>query len=136
MKQVKIINTFRPLYGDCDPMGVLYNGNYLKLFEYGRTELMRLSGLSYKEFENMGYLLPVARANIEFKKPIFYDESCEIETIVKSHDKYKMVFSYKITDKRGILAKGETVHTVINKEGKLIPIPEILRDILNGEKVK
>ncbi|MCD6578590.1 acyl-CoA thioesterase [bacterium] len=117
-------------------MGVLYNGNYLKLFEYGRTELMRLSGLSYKEFEKMGYLLPVARANIEFKKPVFYDEPCEIETIVKSHDKYKMIFSYNIKDDRGILAKGETVHTVINTDGKLIPIPEILTRILNGEKVR
>ena len=35
------VTHYRVLYGDTDAGGVVYNANYLRLFEIGRTELMR-----------------------------------------------------------------------------------------------
>ena len=32
---------YRVLYGDADPMGVVYYGHYLRLFERGRAEFIR-----------------------------------------------------------------------------------------------
>ncbi len=115
-------------------MGVLYNANYLRLFEMGRTELLRKSGLSYDEFEKMGFILPVARARIEFKKPVKYDEPVDIITSVKTHDRIKITFDYEIRNSEFLLAAGETVHTTLNRDGKLIEVPEFLVRILEGER--
>ncbi len=46
--------TYRVLYGDTDAGGVVYNANYLRYFERGRTELMREWVCSYREIEALG----------------------------------------------------------------------------------
>ena len=47
---IKEVN-YRVIYGDTDCGKVMYYGNYFRLFEIGRTELIRSVGLSYKEIE-------------------------------------------------------------------------------------
>ena len=32
---------YRVIFGDCDPMKIVYYGNYFRLFEIGRAELFR-----------------------------------------------------------------------------------------------
>ena len=49
--------TYRVIYGDTDAAGVMYNANYLRLFEIGRTEMMRAWAMSYL-FPTRGYLAP------------------------------------------------------------------------------
>ena len=128
--------TFRPRYAECDRMGVLHHGNYLQYFEMGRTELMRKFGISYNEFESMGYMLPVIKAKIKYKKPIPYDMKCELISTVKRVDRIKFTFSYEILSEGSALTKAETEHAVVDKEGKLVRIPEILKKILNGEQIR
>lgn len=38
---------YRVLYADTDMMGVVYYGNYGRLFEMGRTEMIREMGMPY-----------------------------------------------------------------------------------------
>ena len=47
---------YRVIYGDVDQMGVVYYGNYFRLFEQGRTELLRQRGLTYKRIEELGLI--------------------------------------------------------------------------------
>ena len=46
-------------YCEVDRMGYLHHGNYALYFEEGRTELIRKLGLTYREMEDKGILLPV-----------------------------------------------------------------------------
>ena len=56
---------YRVCYADTDQMGVVYYANYFMLFERARTELLRLNGLSYKEIEEQGFMLPeIGRAHV------------------------------------------------------------------------
>ena len=41
----------RVRYVECDPMGYLHHSAYLPYFEMGRTELLRLSGVNYRDME-------------------------------------------------------------------------------------
>ena len=41
----------RVRYAECDPMGVVHHTVYPVWFEMGRTELLRETGASYREFE-------------------------------------------------------------------------------------
>ena len=87
-------------------MGVLYNANYLRFFEQGRGEMMRKTGLTYDQFEKMGYIMPVARINVRFLRPILYDEEIILETTVKAYDRFKVTFEYKMLKEGKIKAKG------------------------------
>ena len=57
---------YRVIYGDTDQMGVVYYGNYASLYEIGRTEMIRSLGVSYKEIEGWGIMLPVKKMECEF----------------------------------------------------------------------
>jgi len=120
----------RVLYGDTDAAGVVYNANYLRYFEIGRTEMMREWVCSYKEIEKMGIVLPVTECFTRFKAPAHYDDLLTIETSVDTLRKVSCRFHYRITrqdtdiEKPKLLVKGYTIHASINQQGKLIQLPE------------
>ena len=66
--------TFRVRYVECDPMGFLHHSRFLPLFEMGRTELLRLHGVSYRELEARDVLFVVTRIAVNFKRPARYDD--------------------------------------------------------------
>lgn len=128
--------TVRVLYGDTDAGGVVYNANYLRYFEIGRTELMREQVCSYNEIEKLGFILPVTECWARYKAPAFYDDLLIVETTVAEVNKLKCRFSYRVvrqekdTKRLKLLVKGYTVHAAITKEGKLTRLPnEILEKI-------
>lgn len=128
--------TVRVLYGDTDAGGVVYNANYLRYFEIGRTELMREWICSYSDIEKLGFILPVTESWSSYKAPAFYDDLLTIETIVSELSRIKCRFSYKIFRQEGpesqkkLLVKGYTVHAAVTREGKLTRLPDdILKKI-------
>lgn len=128
--------TVRVLYGDTDAGGVVYNANYLRYFEIGRTELMRAWVCSYSDIEKLGFVLPVIECWSRFKAPAFYDDLLTIETTIAEISKLKCTFNYRIVRKeQGIerprlLVKGYTVHAAVTREGKLTRLPkEIIQKI-------
>ena len=128
---IKEVN-YRVIYGDTDCGKVMYYGNYFRLFEIGRTELIRSVGLSYKEIEEKdGIILPVVEAFIKYKAPAKYDDLLTIKTFLKELKPYKVVFEYKIFKNDTFLTEGYTVHVPINKEGKIIKFPKNIYNILN-----
>jgi len=115
----------RVLYGDTDSGGVVYYANYLRYFEAGRTEFMRDLVSSYKELEDMGYILPVVECYARYKASAFYDDLLIIETSLVEVKKVSCRFHYRITregeDK--LLLTGYTVNAVTNRDGKLTKLP-------------
>lgn len=112
----------RVRYADIDKMGIVYNGNYLRFFEIGRTELIRSLGMSYLEMEDNGYILPLVSAHIEFHKPAFYDDILTIETrIDPTRISATIRFDYFVFREKVIVASGYTVHS-FSKKGALKPI--------------
>ena len=122
---------YRVIYGDTDAGGIVYNANYLRYFEIGRTELMRGRGIPYSRIEEMGYILPVTECYTRFKASARYDELVTIHTCLAEVRKFSSRFHYRITrqfeGREQLLVKGFTVHACVSKDGKLAPFPgEIL----------
>lgn len=122
--------TCRVLYGDTDAGGVVYNANYLRFFEIGRTELMRDWVCSYREIEKLGLILPVTECYTRFKAPAYYDDLLIIETSLTELRKISCRFCYRISRQEPesprpkLLVKGFTVHASVNRDGKLTNLPE------------
>ena len=121
---------YRVLYGDTDAGGVVYNANFLRFFEQGRTELMRAHVCSYKEIEARGLILPVTETYARYKAPAFYDDLITIETSIGELSKFSCKFNYRVTredqnrPRPTLLVKGYTVHAAVTSEGKLVRLPE------------
>ena len=62
----------RVRYSETDRMSYVYYGNYAQYFEVARVESLRSLGVSYREMEDDGVLLPVLDFSVKFFKPAFY----------------------------------------------------------------
>lgn len=90
-------------------MGVVYHGNYPQYMEMGRVEWLRALGISYKELEESGCILPVINLTIQYKKPAVYDQEITVVTRLKKIPTVRISFDYEIRSENGdILALAET----------------------------
>ncbi len=128
---------YRVIYGDTDAAGVVYNANYLRYFEIGRTEMMRAWALPYSAIEQMGCVLPVTESYLRFKAPAAYDDMLTISTSLVEVSKVSCRFHYAITrdeedDRSVLLVKGFTSHACVNRQGKLTPFPAVVREKISA----
>ncbi len=129
-------HTLRVIYGDTDQMGIVYYANHLRYFEAGRNELMRKMELPYKELEKLGYALPVASAQVDYRSPARYDDELELETslVEVRHASVRIRYRLMRRPDGALVATGETTHAVIGPDGKVTRIPPELRRILLREE--
>ena len=86
----------RVRYGETDQMGVVYHGNYATFFEVARTEWLRALGVTYKDMENSGIMLPVISLSFNFIKSAKYDDILTVSVFLKKKPLVKIDFDYEI----------------------------------------
>ncbi|MDP5121347.1 MAG: acyl-CoA thioesterase [Spirosomaceae bacterium] len=89
---------YRVRYADVDQMGYMYYGNYAKLYEIGRVEALRHLGVSYKEMEESGVMMPVYDNYSRFIQPAKFDELLTIRVMVEEMPKMRFIVKYEILD--------------------------------------
>ncbi len=132
LKEPVYRTTCRVIYGDTDAGGVVYNANYLRYFEIGRTEMMRAWALPYSEIEARGLILPVTETYLRYKAPAGYDDLLTIATSLVELKKVSCRFHYRITRLRQdgreqLLVRGFTKHACVGRDGRLTPFPPAIR---------
>jgi acyl-CoA thioester hydrolase len=115
----------RVRYSETDRMGYCYYGNYAQFFEVARVEALRALGISYRELEDNGILLPVVDFNIQYKRPAFYDDELIIKCIVPELPQVKIIFNYQTFRNDELLNNAQTTLVFLDKEsGKPMKSPE------------
>jgi len=90
-------------------MGYVYYGNYATYYEVARTEMLRSTGISYKELEEMGVMLPVIELSCKFNKPAKYDDLVTINTYIREKPGIRIKFEYELFNESGeLLNTGST----------------------------
>jgi len=98
-------------------MGVVYHGNYAQYFELGRTEWLRKLGVTYKDMENSGIMLPVISLSCKFIKSAIYDDILTINTFLIKKPMVKIEFDYTITNQNDeLICSGNSVLAFMNME--------------------
>lgn len=109
----------RVRYAETDQMGYVYYGNYAMYFEVGRVESLRKLGLSYKELEDSGIMLPVLEYYSKYIRPAKYDELLTVKTYIKEIPAARIKFEYEVfNDKGELLTVGNTTLVFIKAETK------------------
>lgn len=121
---------YRVCYADTDQMGVVYYANYFMLFERARTELLRLNGLSYKEIEEQGFMLPVLDAHAKYHCPARYDDLLDVTARVVDFDGLKLKTACEVKRDGVLLVDGDVTLVFLNaKTGRPSRPPENIRQI-------
>ena len=117
----------RVRYAECDPMGVVHHTVYPVWFEMGRTELLRETGLTYREFEESGAFLAVINLSIVYKQPARYDDRLRLTTSWLDAGRVKIRHRYELHRDDVLLVTGETTLACLDRSGRPQALPETLR---------
>jgi acyl-CoA thioester hydrolase len=120
-------------YHDTDCGGVVYYANYLKYFEEGRTEFYAAAGISMKELMAQGYAFVVARVEVEYKRPVRYQDAITVRTSVGHISASSIRFDQEVAsgDVRAVAAT--TTLVCVDRNLKPVRIPDAVRNALAVE---
>ena len=124
-------------YSETDQMGYCYYGNYAQFFEIGRVETLREIGVSYKELEARGIMLPVIDLNVKYLRPALYDDLIEIKTFLRKVPGIKIEFDYEIyNEQKELLTTAKTTLVFVNsKTMKPTSVPDDLKKVIESHFV-
>lgn len=109
----------RVRYGETDRMGYLYYGHYPEYFEVSRTDMIRSLGISYRQMEDQGIILPVRSLKIEYKQPALYDEELLVRSCLKSMPELKLDIDYEVYNEQNLLVcRGNTILVFVDSKSR------------------
>lgn len=108
-------------YAETDKMGVAHHSNYPVWYEIGRTDFIRMFGVSYAELEDAGIMLPVINLNSRYIKPALYDDRLIVRTWCIHATAARIEFAYSVKkinsdNTETELAYGSTEHGFIDSK--------------------
>ena len=110
-------NDIRVCYADTDQMGYVYYGNYARFYEIGRVEALRSLGLSYREMEEEGTMMPVYENYSRYLQPARYDDLLTVKVTIADLPAARIVFKYEIRNQnQDLLNTGETTLIFLNRD--------------------
>lgn len=124
--------TIRVRYGETDQMGYVYYGFYAMYYEVARVESLRKLGVTYREIEHMGIIMPVLENKSRYLAPARYDEQLTVVATIREKPSVKIKFEYEIfNEKKERINTGETVLAFVNKQtNRPCRPPQEMEDVL------
>jgi acyl-CoA thioester hydrolase len=121
---------YRVLFADCDPMRIMYYGNYFRLFEIGRCELFRRLGHPFRTYVDQGLYLAVTATSCRYRRPARYDDEVVIQAGVTHVGKVRVTIAYAVRLQAEVLVTGDTEHVVLDDAGRPQRLPAAVRDAI------
>ena len=120
----------RVYYEDTDFTGVVYHANYLRYFERGRSEFLRLTGVSHTQLRALERPMAfvVVRMCIDYRKAARIDDALIVRTEYERVDKARL--HVRQTLMRGLDVIAEAVEEIacIDLDGRPRRPPSALMD--------
>ncbi|PKD17160.1 4-hydroxybenzoyl-CoA thioesterase [Salegentibacter salinarum] len=119
-KSLTTITNLRVRFHECDPLQIVWHGNYLKYFEEGREDFGREHGISYLDAQAEGFSTPIVKSVCEHKLPLKYSDVFRVETTFENSEAAKINFSYKIFKGEDLVCTGETLQVFLDEKRELV----------------
>ena len=125
------VHRVRVRYSECDAQGVVFNGQYLFLYDVALTELLREAVGPYDEMVAGGVDLMVAEARLRFLAGARFDDELDIELPVAKLGNTSMIVtpSFRVGDRE--MVEGEVRHVFVEPGSNTkLAIPDDVRRAL------
>ena len=110
-------------FSDCDPLGIVWHGNYIKYFEDGREAFSKEHDFDFMDFYYKGYVTPFVSIHCDYKKPMTVRDIALVKTTFRNTAAAKIIFDYTIyKESTGeIMCQGSSTQVFVEKDSmKLI----------------
>lgn len=122
----------RVRYAETDAMGYLHHSAYLVYFELGRTELLRLNGLRYRDMEERGLFYVVVRIECRYRAPARYDDLLRLETTATRVTPVRADHAYRLFREDKLLAEASSTLALVDRHGRPTPMPDDWFEVLGA----
>ncbi len=125
----------RVRYGETDQMGHAYYANYFFWFEQARGAWCRDRGFTYKQLEEMGYMLPCVEAQAQYKGEVHYDDWLTVKVWMSESRRASARFDYEIVNEstRKVTTTGYTWHVLMGASRRAVTMPPEIREMLDRD---
>lgn len=116
--------TIHVRFSECDPLKIVWHGNYVKYFEDGREDFGKTYGLSYLEiYSKNGLSVPLVHLELDYKKTVSMGETLRVQTTLIDNPAAKVVFEYKIFNLQNeVVCTGKTIQAFVDVQKKELQI--------------
>lgn len=123
-------------FHDCDPMQIVWHGNYARYFEVARCELLRKINYDYFEMSASGYQWPIVDMRTKYVSSVrFMDKITVKADLVEYESRLKIDYLITCSKSNKKLTKGYTVQVAVdlNNNGEMqYRSPQVFLDKLAG----
>jgi acyl-CoA thioester hydrolase len=132
--------SFRVRYVECDAYGHVNNANYLRYMQEAAFDASAAVGYDVKRYEALGQYWLVRETEIEFFKPLMYDDTFEIKTWVADFRRVRSrrMYEFRKPGEDDLIARGMTDWVYLDQATQRpanVP-PEMIRAFApDGEEV-
>src|SRR5258708_6046457 len=121
----------RVYYEDTDFTGVVYHANYLRYFERGRTEFLRLTGISHAQLgtSHKPTAFVVVRMTIDFRKAARIDDALVVRTVYERGAGARLHVRQTLLRGLDVIAEAVEEIACIDMDGRPRRPPPALMDV-------
>ncbi|NWG52116.1 MAG: tol-pal system-associated acyl-CoA thioesterase [Hydrogenophilaceae bacterium] len=110
----------RIYYEDTDFSGIVYHANYLRYFERGRSDFLRVAGVRHRELAQAAEPIAFAirRMEIEFVRAARIDDALAVRTTYDAVEGPRLLVSQTIVRGEDVIARAGVEACIISLDGK------------------
>ena len=83
-------------FSEVDSMGIIWHGAYAKYFEDAREAFGKSYNFGYLYIHGNGFYAPLVELNLQYKKPLKYEDTMLVKITYIPTEAAKIVFEYEI----------------------------------------
>ena len=105
-------------YVETDQMGIVHHSNYYVYFEIAREDLISKVGISYKDMEDLGIMMPIIETQCRYIEGAKYMDKLIIETSIEELSPAKVILNYNVIREADdkLISRGKTIQAFVDKD--------------------
>lgn len=125
----------RVRWSDCDPLGIIYYGAYIRYFEAAEHEMFRAAGLPYEVMRLQRHLqFPRKASAVEFHSPAQMDELLEIQIGIGRMGATSITMRFEVYNAETGAHRASATLTAVCVDKESIskrPLPDFVKEALS-----
>ena len=101
-----------------------HHSAFVVWMEFARTELLRATGLSYRECEQRGIFFVVTGLEIRYRAPAYFDDLVTIHVQSKAKGRVRINHDYEFRRGDDVLAEAKSTLACVDRNGRPTRIPD------------
>ncbi len=116
----RLLHAMTVAFRDCDPMGVLWHGNYLAYCEAARDALGARIGFGIERLIALGWFAPVVRSQVWHHRSLVPGQAITIDVELHATTQPRLYHRFRFLSGETVCADAETEQVLTTRAGVLL----------------